>query len=96
MTSNSKTTNTSEIILNGVLTVLNKSKTWTGTMTSLSEELSKVLSKKEVKLLPTTPSALRHALNKVVSRLRNRRVSVKFIRTNDRMRTRCVKFLNNK
>lgn len=96
-----KTTNTSvrnrknnvdDMIVNGVMKVVQARQNWTGTMTSLQRELSRVTGT-DRKMLPGSPSALRVALNRVVNRLRNRKVSVKFVRANDRVRTRNVKFV---
>jgi hypothetical protein len=80
-----------DAILTGVLTILDKNRIWTGTMTALNKELVKNLGKKTA--LPRSPSALRIVLNRVVNRLRNRGVSIKFGRTTDHMRTRYVKFI---
>ena len=77
------------IVLEGVLFILNKDKIWTGTMTNLNSTLANILGKN---ILPRSPSALRTILNGVVNRLRNRGVSVKFGRSTDRTRTRYVKF----
>jgi hypothetical protein len=77
-------------ILEGVLKVLDKNKIWLGTMTDLSVELVKNLGKKTT--LPRSPSALRVVLNRVVNRLRNRGISIRFGRTNDHTRTRYVRF----
>lgn len=87
-----KSINTDEIIINGVMQMAQRGGTWSGTMTSLQRELSREVGANR-KSLPGSPSALRVALNRVVNRLRNRRVSVKFIRANDRARTRTVKFV---
>ena len=78
-------------ILTGVLAVLDKNRIWLGTMTELNKELVKNLGKKAP--LPRSPSALRVVLNRVVNRLRNRGVSIKFGRTSDHTRTRYVKFV---
>jgi hypothetical protein len=78
-------------VLQGVLTVLDKGGTWIGTMTDLNVELVKRLGKKID--LPQSPSALRIALNRVVSKLRRRGVSIKFGRTTDHTRTRYVRFI---
>lgn len=78
-------------VLQGVLTVLDKGGTWIGTMTDLNTELVKRLGKKII--LPQSPSALRIALNRVVSKLRRRGVSIKFGRTTDHTRTRYVRFI---
>lgn len=97
MTSNSKvnvSNNVDEIVLSGVLSVLNNhnKKMWSGTMTQLNSALVKVLARKESKMLPGSPSALRVVMNRVVNKLRNRKVSVKFTRTTDHTRTRLVRF----
>lgn len=78
-----------DTILDGVLMVLDNNKVWTGTMTDLKSTLVKVLGKKTT--LPRSPSALRVVINRVVNRLRNRGISVKFGRSTDHSRTRYVK-----
>lgn len=94
MTSNNKQVKVDDVVLNSVLEVLRKhgGRTWTGTMTDLSVAMTKLLGKRQAGVLPGSPSALRVVLNRVVNRLRTRKVSVKFARTNDHMRTRYVKF----
>lgn len=85
---------TNEVVLNGIISVISKGKNemWIGTMTQLSNALSKNLSQKGSKLLPGSPAALRVVVNRVISRLRNRGIGVRFTRTTDHMRTRIVKF----
>jgi len=99
MVSNSKTNvqvnSVEDVVFNGVMSVLSnvrKGSSWTGTMTDLNTALVSRLSRKDSKVLPGSPSALRVVLNRVVNRLRNRSVSVKFGRTTDNTRTRFVKF----
>ena len=87
---NSNKNNVENAILSGVLKVLDRSKMWTGTMTDLNNKLVKNSEIK--KILPRSPSALRVVLNRVLPRLRNRGVSIRFGRTTDRTRTRFVKF----
>jgi hypothetical protein len=84
-------TSREDVILNGVLAVLDKKTTWIGTMTDLQTDLVRVLGKKTT--LPRSPSALRVVLNRVVNRLRIRGVSVRFSRSTDHSRTRYVKFI---
>lgn len=91
MTRNNKITTTNEVVIEGVLKVINN-KNWTGTMTELNSTLSKVLGRKQSQILPGSPSALRMVLNRVVNRLRVRGISVRFARTNDHTRTRYVRF----
>lgn len=94
MISNSKT-NMEQIVLNGVLSVVNsqhENSIWTGTMTDLQNQISKNLSRSERKNLPGSPAALRIVLNRIVNRIRNKRVGVKFYRTPGFARTRLVKF----
>lgn len=81
-------------IYNGVSTIVNKNKsgTWTGTMTELNTRLTSVLGKKTSRMLPGSPSALRVALDRVVSRLRANGVSVKFTRDSSHTRNRLVQF----
>lgn len=83
-----------EIIFRGIISVMeNQSGSkWIGTMTNLNTALNKVLSKRQRTLLPGSPGALRMVINKVVNRLRNRGVGVRFGRTTDHARTRYVRF----
>jgi hypothetical protein len=102
MASNSKTNtrrtttqvSVDDAILNGVLTVLdrNRARVWSGTMTELSLALTRVLGRKRSEVIPGSPGALRVVINRVVNRLRNRRISVRFVRTTDHTRTRLVRF----
>lgn len=99
MTSNSKTNvqvnSVETVVFNGVMSVLSnvrKGRSWTGTMTDLRTALVSELSRSELKVLPGSASALRVVLNRVVNKLRNRSISVKFGRTTDHVRTRYVRF----
>lgn len=92
MTYNSKQNTTEDLVLNGVLKVLDDTDLYVGTMTELKSVLSRKVGKKTSKMLPGSPGALRVTLNRVVNRLRSRGVGVKFGRTTDRTRTRYVKF----
>jgi hypothetical protein len=88
-------TNVENVVYNGVVSVVKsvrKGNAWTGTMTDLNSALITVLGRKNSNILPGSPSALRVVLNRVISRLRNNKVSVKFGRTTDHSRTRYVKF----
>lgn len=82
----------SDIMVRGVSSVLIKRKVWKGTMTSLTSSLIRVLSKKQRLSLPGSPSALRVALNKVLTRLSKSGITAKFNRTSDYSRTRLVHF----
>jgi hypothetical protein len=95
MASNSsKIVNVDEAVMTGVLSIIsgNNARTWTGTMTGLNSNLKKVLGRRQSQVLPGSPGALRIVLNRVVNRLRNRKISVRFARTTDHTRTRFVKF----
>lgn len=81
------------VVLNGVLSILEKNGSWVGTMTNLTTQLKRELGKKQAKMLPASPGALRVVLNRIVNKIRNRSVSVRFIRANDQIRTRFVKFV---
>ena len=83
-----------EAVMTGVLSIINgnNARTWTGTMTELNSILKKVLGRRQSQVLPGSPGALRIVLNRVVNRLRNRRIGVRFARTTDHTRTRFVKF----
>lgn len=92
MASNSKTNEVSNTIFNGVRMMMKRRSTpWVGTMTELNDTL-----KNRVNSMPGdwpgSASALRVALNKVVNRLRNAGVSVRFTRSTDHTRTRLVEF----
>jgi hypothetical protein len=82
-----------EIVFRGIVSVVKQSSSnWTGTMTSLSSALNRVLSKSQRTQLPGSPSALRLVINRVANRLRNRGIGVRFGRTTDHGRTRFVRF----
>jgi hypothetical protein len=87
-------TDTSEITFRGVISIVEgqSGSVWTGTMTNLTTALNRVLSRKQRTLLPGSPGALRVVINKVVNRLRNRGIGVRFGRTTDHARTRYVRF----
>lgn len=80
------------IVFSGIASVMKSKNVWFGTMTQLTSTLNRVLSKKQRSLLPKSPSALRLVVNKVVNRLRNQGIGVKFGRTTDHVRTRFVRF----
>ena len=84
--------NVDDVVLSGILDILNKNGEFKGTMTSLSHKLEKRLTKNEILVLPKSPSALRIVVNRISNRLRNRRVKVNFKRSNNRVRTRLVEF----
>lgn len=71
------------MVLKGIVTFLKSQKTnkWTGTMTDLSSNVRKNLSKDELSMMPKSPSALRVVVNRIVNRIRNNRIGVKFTRT---------------
>ena len=97
MSSNSKNDrrdNIEEIVLRGIISVMERqtATVWTGTMTNLTTALNRVLSKRQRTVLPSSPSALRLVINRVVNRLRNRGIGVRFGRTTDHTRTRFVRF----
>lgn len=100
MVRNSKTSgrrsanNVNDIVFRSISTIVDKNNEdrWIGTMTELMTAMNRVLSKKQRTMLPGSPSALRVVINRVVNRLRNRGVGVKFTRTTDHARTRLVRF----
>lgn len=94
MALNSKNVTLDDVVLNGIIRVIDKrdNRIWTGTMTELGSSLVRVLSKKQSVMLPGSPGALRIVVNRVVNRLRSRGVSVRFARTTDHVRTRYVRF----
>lgn len=81
-----------EIVSRGVSSIMERRSVWVGTMTELNSALNRVLSKKQRSLLPGSPSALRVIVNRVVNRIRNRGIGVRFGRTTDHVRTRFVRF----
>ena len=82
-----------DVVFNGVMDIVSRRnvKSWTGTMTALSQELVRVVGRRNSDKLPGSPSALRVVLNRVVSRLRVRRIGVQFSRQGH-FSTRIVKF----
>lgn len=88
------TNNVNDIVFRSISTIVDKNNEdrWVGTMTELMTAMNRVLSKKQRTMLPGSPSALRVVINRVVNRLRNRGVGVKFTRTTDHSRTRLVRF----
>lgn len=82
------------IIFRGITSVVERQskEIWVGTMSELSTALTRVLSRKQRTLLPGSPGALRVVINRVVNRIRNRGIGVRFGRTTDHARTRFVKF----
>jgi hypothetical protein len=91
MASNTET-NVNDLVLNGVLTVISNHESWTGTMTQLGAAIRKVTERSNRKMLPGSPSALRVVLNRVLNRLRTRKVRATFGRTPDHARVRYVQF----
>jgi len=84
--------NVEEIVLRGIVSVMENRSVWVGTMTNLTTALNRVLSKHQRTVLPNSPSALRLVINRVINRLRNRGVGVRFGRSTDHARTRYVRF----
>jgi len=81
---NKTTLNTDTKILVDTLVEISKSG-FSGTMTDLMTKLS------QSGLSPAkTASQLRTVINTIIHKVRNKKVSVKFIRSNDRKRTRLV------
>ena len=98
MTMTSKNTdrnNVEEIVLRGITTITGRqdASLWTGTMTSLTRALNRVLSKHQRTLLPSNPAILRRVVNRVVNRIRNRGIGVRFGRATNHNRTRFVRFV---
>lgn len=83
-----------EVMIRGIISVMRgqSGSTWTGTMTNLTTALNRVLSQRQRTIIPGSPGALRVAINRVVNRLRNRGIGVRFGRTTDHTRTRYVRF----
>jgi len=87
--------NANEVVFQGIVSFITDKSNgkWTGTMTELTTRLNKTLNKQERSFLPGSPSALRVVINRVINRIRNQGVGVKFSRAPNRMRTRFVKFV---
>jgi hypothetical protein len=97
MASNSKKSTSrltsDELVFRGIKSIVRAGRVWAGTMTRLESEIrSSDLSTEERAVMPKSPSALRVVVNRVVNRLRNRGISVKFGRKTDHSRTRFVRF----
>lgn len=88
------TNSVNDVVFRGISSIMDKQfkGIWIGTMTGLATNLNRVLSKKQRTLLPGSPAALRVVINRVVNRLRNKGVGVRFVRTTDHTRTRLVRF----
>ena len=88
------TSDINELVFRGIISVMEgqSGSTWTGTMTNLTTALNRVMSRRQRTLLPGSPGALRVVINRVVNRLRNRGIGVRFNRTTDHARTRYVRF----
>ncbi len=81
----------SDVLFTSVKRMVSRRATpWVGTMTDLNSAVARVQGTKET--LVKSPYALRLVLNKVVNRLRNAGVSVRFLRSTSKNRTRLVKF----
>ena len=92
MTFNRKENEVSNVLFNGVRMILKRRATpWVGTISELDETLQARVNSMP-RNWPGSASALRVTLNKVVNRLRNAGVSVRFTRSTDHTRTRLVKF----
>ena len=90
---NTQKVTSDELVFRTVKHVVSTNNAWVGTMTDLISEVSKIkLTKEEKSLMPKSPSSFRLTLNKVINRLRNKGISIKFTRGSDYNRTRFVKF----
>ncbi len=82
----------SDVLFTSVKRMLSRRSTpWVGTMTELNSAVLRVQGN-NAQEIASSPSALRVTLNKVVNRLRNAGVSVRFLRSTNKARTRLVKF----
>jgi len=83
-----------DVIFRGVSSIVERQSEgiWLGTMTELTAALNRVLSKNQRSISPRSPSALRVVINRVINRLRNSGIGVRFGRTSDHSRTRFVRF----
>lgn len=78
------------VVLNDLLKYLSRSKTgWQGTMTELCETLNKRIGNKVS--VPNSPVSMRRVINRIIYRLRSRKVSVKFNRSKQRIITLLLK-----
>lgn len=84
--------NVNEIVFRNIISVIENTESWIGTMTSLGSIINRMSSRNQRNILPKSPAALRTVINRIINRLRNRGISVKFGRTPDHNRTRFVKF----
>ena len=91
MISNSSTQNVNEVLFKSLKKIVYKKGLWLGTMTDLNLAVGKT-ARLKAKVVSASPSVLRLQLNKVVNRLRNAGLSVRFYRSPDKARTRLVKF----
>lgn len=84
MTLNNRELSTDEVVLQGVISLIDRrpSQSWNGTMSTLQNALRRSTSVESRSALPRSPSALRVVLNRIVNRVRTRGISVKFSRTN--------------
>jgi hypothetical protein len=83
-----------DVVFRGISSVIERQSAgiWIGTVTNLTTALNRVLSKRQRTILPGSPGALRVVINRVVNRLRNRGIGVRFSRSSDHTRTRFVRF----
>jgi hypothetical protein len=88
--STTKSKEIQDILFTSVTKMLRKKSKFVGTMTDLNLVVARMQGINGT--LVSTPSALRVVLNKVVNRLRNAGVSVRFTRSTDKARSRLVKF----
>jgi len=91
---NRRNASVDDMIFRGVSSIMDSysSDIWIGTMTELTTALNRVLSKNQRVVSPKSPAALRVVINRVINRLRNRGIGVRFGRTSDHSRTRFVRF----
>lgn len=91
MTSNREQNTVIDTLFNSVMQIVNRRSTpLESTMTELNKTLVKRLGNRVPSEWPGSPSALRLSMNKIVNRLRNAGVSVRFVRTTDHTRKRLV------
>lgn len=83
-----------DVIFRGIASVMESQSgsAWIGTMTELGTAVNRVLSRNQREMAPKSPAALRVVINRIVNRLRNRGIGVRFGRTSDYSRTRFVRF----
>jgi hypothetical protein len=98
MVSNERVNSVEDVVLEGVLAVVDShdESVWEGSMSDLRESLVSSLPRNLASEVPQSPNGLRVQLNKVVNRLRARGVGVKFSGDFPRTHRRLVTFTSSR